>query len=586
MTVKIKSFHLLRPKYFVTLAVMGMSCVINQSNFLGMIVLLAVFALKYTPDQDPLYLATKSLLFLLIIGVSFLFPVSNTVRYLFGIFLLVIVSSISKNWKFSSDNLSIFNTLLFSCQALYLFIQSFPERFLQFMVYGYDNAFHFSLFRIYFSSQKYLTSASDFTYTDFGLFRSYPGGFYAISSFLSSIITGSTEDPKKVLSAYFLVLIFICLSTLWISFRLIQINGSNRTQILHITLLFLAFVSTVGVLLTNGYPPYLYSLLILLLIVLALRREVDLARLITWISVGLHLLLISQPLIAMNLIFVSLIIFCRVVKKLFSFKMQMSDYLSLALGLALGFLTLFMVNDTSESFGVSQLLVVGGVQSLSIEFWLIQSALLPITLYTCFRNGCLSTYSVLIFSLTLPFVFLMTLTLLDSGSVGYYAIKQAYVWSYFLNLAAIYVATKSKGFAFPQSTKVTLSRVLLVFLVILGFAAGTIRQNNYNGPYMGNLMKVVQASLGSKNSWSSAGLDSRHLLRASRIALSSSAECFVYRNGELFSDLGSRWLNALSKNKVSNSCFGVYWNAELILEPEMNKRIQNSRLEVRIISSQ
>ena len=402
-----------------------------------------------------------------------MFPISNTLRYFFGILIVVIVHLVSKNWKLNSENLGGFNLFILVIQTLYLIVQSFPERFLQFLLYGYDNAFHFSLFRIYMSSQQYLTSTSDTKLTDFSLFRAYPGGYYAISSFLSSIFTGYTEDPKKLLSAYFLILMFCCFGIFWMSYVLVSIKKVNRRQLNPVLLVTLPFVSSVCILLTNGYPPYLYSLLILQLLVVKLRHERNSDNYIVWISIGAHILLISQPLVAMNLLLAFFFLAVYFLAKILHRKLTRRDVWNFLCGLSLGALTLFMVTDTSENFGVSTLRVVGGVQSLSVNFWVIQAVLLLFTLYVSIREKCVKKFSFLLLSSTLPFIFLISLTLFDSGMIGYYAIKQGYIWSFSVNLAAVYLFVRSVGTLRMQPEKKNLYGIVLIYLVIF------INHNNF-----------------------------------------------------------------------------------------------------------
>ena len=98
-----------------------------------------------------------------------------------------------------------------------------------------------------------------------------------------------------------------------------------------------------------------------------LADDRELGNTILWVSIGLHLTLISQPLVAMNLIVPFLFVAGYFVLKIFRRSIVLRDFRSFALGCILGFVTLKMVSSTSENFGIATLKATGGVQPLSIQ---------------------------------------------------------------------------------------------------------------------------------------------------------------------------------------------------------------------------
>lgn len=88
---------------------------------------------------------------------------------------------------------------------------------------------------------------------------------------------------------------------------------------------------------------------------------------------------------------------------------------------------------------------------------------------------------------------------------------------------------------------------------------------------MGTLKNVIIASTGAESAWPKLGLDARQLIYAARSASKFNSECLLYSRNQVFSDLGSRWLNALATNSISEACFAVYWNSDLLTTVEVKK---------------
>jgi hypothetical protein len=485
------------------------------------------------------------------------------------------------------NNASKMSSILIGFEILYYLLSKFPQRITQFLIYGYDNAFHFSLFRIYATSEQFPNKLNDHWPSDFALFKSYSGGFYAVGSFLSSAITGDTENASKLIAAYFLIIFTIFTSIVILSILMIRSISTGINTIGTYLWILLAFVSSIGILFTNGYPPYLYALFILLLLVTRLIQTNDLGNFLVWSSVALHLILISQPLVSWNLIPWFLFLFVRFSKKLFSFKLSMNEILKTFFALCLGLITVFVVKDTAHSFGISTLTAVGGVQPLTLEYWFINLFVLFILLYLTLLKEKVYISALLVISASAPFIFLVGLTLLKTGSIGYYAIKQGYVWSYLISLSAVlfYEIQKSRRSTIIGGGTPIITTVLITASVFVSLQGATTPKV-FNGAFMGTFKNVALASLGSESAWPKFGLDANQLLYAGRIANNAKSNCLVYRRNGSFSDLGSRWLNGLSTNNISEACFAVYWNSDSLTNVEIEKRIILSGLNVKIISTQ
>jgi len=566
------------------LATMFFSITLNNSNILGLLFLFLLISLNNTQLEFAQKFAIKSISLCLLTGLTYTLPVSNTIRYGFGTLIVLLIHAFSQNWRILPLNFKASSSLVLLMEVTYILIKNTSDRFLQFLIYGYDNAFHFSLFRIYMTSESYSDTLHSNWSTDFELFRDYPGGFYAIGSTLTSIIVGDTEDPINLLSAYFLILLMLFLAIICLSICLIKPKGIRDIRDMRAFVMVLPLVTSVGILLTNGYPPYLYSLLILIFLAILLKQEKRLSRTIFYTSISLHLLAISQPLVSLNLLTPLFALAGYFLFKFIRGGLFAVDYLAIIFGSILAIITFAMVSNTSDAFGIETLKVVGGVQPLTVLFWVIQFALLLFFLYEAAARSCFLISALCLISITAPLAFLSYLTLIDTGWVGYYAIKQGYIWSYLLNLGIFVLLEQKKLYPRPKKRTLGTSEFWLIVSVVAGSLVGTTNLKYFTGPQMGTLENVIRASFGPKNEWSTMGLDATKILEASHIANSSSEDCFIYRNDNVYYDLGSRWVNGLSKNKVSNSCFAVYWNSDSLSTIDIEKRIALSDSTVKVIS--
>lgn len=530
--------------------------------------------------------ATKSLSLFFAIGISYIFPLTNTQRGLIGLALLLALHLSPNKWKLTGNSATNAVYVLFGLEAIYFLLTSFWDRALQFMLYGYDNAFHFSLFRLYTSSQQFPNSFNENWPSDFVLFKQYSGGFYAVASFLSSTLSGQTADSRELVVGYFMAIILFFIG-IWFTSIIILKSFSTTNFHLVVFCLSIALISSVGILLTNGYPPYLYALLILCLLLMRLCNTRNFGEVLIWTSVGFHLILISQPLVSWNLIPLFLFLFISFIKKLLLKQIVRADITSISLSIFLGLITFLMVSETANSFSLETLLVVGAVQPLTIEYWIAIFILFVFVLYFSSRNRKLDVSTSLIISVSVPFIFLVFLTFIETGSVGYYAIKQGYIWSYFVCIGSILVFQLEK-LQLPKMGNFALPNLANFMLLVLIFASlqGSIAPKVFTGAFMGTVKNVTLATVGPKTSWPDLGLDAPQLIEAAKLAKSLDSECLLYRRNQKFTDLGSRWLNALSTNRVTEACFAVYWNSDALSDLEVADRIKSSGIKVQVISSQ
>jgi hypothetical protein len=509
----------------------------------------------------------------LVILVSFFIKLSNQERWL--ILLLFSVGSLAiyrnrVDLKKFSLNIFFYSTVLFSLKILTIVFSKVPDHLLQFLSLGYDNAFHFAIFR-YFRAEPWFPFSSQKPWgTDFGLFNTYPSGQSAFWSFLAEPIIGNNLDSGTNLIVFGVVNLFILVFIFWLIFRCIQNlrRGSIFDLVFAVISSLVISIGYVGIFFTNGFPPYAAGILILLLHLVTKNWELD--RTSSFLSpfFAVLILLLTTPALIAFLILPGLVSTLNYFKVAFASRSFLRIGLMFFLSSALTVLGYFFQSITSSNFGWRQILLPGGVipPNKFVVFILVTATVFVIAV------RWRSIFAIPIFQLTisgaLSVLFLSIITMVLTGSVQYYAVKQLHVWLVFGGIS-LAVALMSLG---PTRYIDSLLRISLIFLLVIPLITST----SVRSAWMGNLIGVINATV-DKSKWDSqivnvgsikAGLDATNTLE------DVSAKCLILRTKGLDSDLNSRWINALNVNpSISDNCFTAFWNSGNLTRNELELRL-------------
>jgi hypothetical protein len=513
------------------------------------------------------------LFIVLIILVSFFIQLSNQERWL--ILLVFSLGCLAFYWnrvdlrKFSL-NIFFFSLVLISLKILTTVFSKVPEHLLQFLSLGYDNAFHFAIFR-YFRAEPWFPFSSQKSWgTDFGLFNTYPSGQSAFWSFLAEPIIGNNLDSEKNLIVFGVVNLSILIFMFWLIFRCIH-NLRRRSIFDYVFAVISSLVVSigyVGIFFTNGFPPYAAGILILLLYLVTKNWELD--RTSSFLSpfFAVLILILTTPALIAFLILPGLI------STLNYFKVALASRSFLRLGLMLSLSSAFTVlgyffqSITSSNFGWRHILLPGGVIPPNRLVVLILVTATVFIIAIRWR----SVFTIPAFQLTvsgaLSVLFLSTITMVLTGSIQYFAVKQLHVWLVFgvisLSVALISLeVSQSKG---------NLLRVSLIFLLVIPLVTST----SVRSAWMGNVIGVVNATV-DKSKWDSQIVNVESIetgLNATNSLKNVSEKCLILRTKGLDSDLNSRWINALNvKPSISDNCFTAFWNSANLTRNELELRL-------------
>jgi len=390
-------------------------------------------------------------------------------------------------------------------------------------------------------------------------------GHSALMSFILHPITFVDGRAEILIVFYAAFQIFSIFLLIFLVFQFItqSLAKHNPTRLLRIIFSFLIVTSTASTMLVNGFAPYYWCLvLILFWINFEAKNENRWRR-----NFGLSLCIYSISQITpapVTLLFFPAFVF---IVQEFRVKSITHEIGRIARNISpfilIGALVLFSFQNSSAGLGWRQLLQAGGLQNINVSTTI---ALLAITC-SCLilnRHRVLNDpLALIVISSLVSAGALSALTLLYTGNLQYYAIKQIYLT---LFVSSIYIA-RSLNFPHIRIFKSGLVISLLIYPIIF--------PTFYTSGYMGVLPNVMKHAF-SKVDWETSPVNAELILQTKELPGNMGNECYIWRATDPFTDkdLSSRWLNAMKSNKIiSESCFSAYWNNGQLSDAEFLERL-------------
>jgi hypothetical protein len=514
------------------------------------------------------------LLLNLLILVSFFIPLSNSNRWL--ILLIVMICGLLPHFKeidfrnFKKTILRV-TVIFFGMKLLFGVLSRVPEYILQFFSFGYDNAFHFAIYR-YYRAEPWFPFGSESPWaTDFGLFNTYPSGQGALWSFLAEPLIGDNLEAEKNLVAYAVInIVFLVVLNLLVFSLVYRYSKKSIFDLVFVGFVSLAItVGYFGIFFTNGFIPYAAGILVLLIYLIV--QSSDLTKTSRYLSVffaTLLLLLISPALIAF-LFLPGLVTTFKYFKEAFSSASYMRVVFMFSISTVLALLGYFFQVITSSNFGWRLILSPGGVIRPNVYVALLLLLSIIIALGLRWRSTLSNLTIQLVLSGAFSVLLLSLITIMFTGTVQYYAVKQLHVWLVLAGVAAAIVLVTIK------STHVVSISIRVAFALLL--IVPLLTSTSFRSPWMGNLIGVVSATL-DKSKWDTQIVKVANIrsgLKAVNSLEKASAECLILRTKGLESDLNSRWINSLNINPtITNNCFSAFWNSAPLTAKELEFRIK------------
>jgi hypothetical protein len=259
-------------KFYIDLMLAGLLLLVvgvtDLNQFVGLLFLYVFVTFKQmtvgtTSSEffNPITLTGVTLL-------TFKFEFTNTERIwlllcITGVFFLIYRNQLNlDNLNYATTNLTL-SIMIIAVR----FLQNVQDWFLQFLGFGYDNAFHLTVFRGYRLTSWFPDSSDTNWWTDFKLFQVTPTGSSALFSTFSNALIGENHDPYLEAASFFVIQIFMLLALISISmsFLIKFYPKKNEKKYFLITsiLLVLLIVYSTGTMLVNGFPPYVAVTLLL-----------------------------------------------------------------------------------------------------------------------------------------------------------------------------------------------------------------------------------------------------------------------------------------------------------------------------------
>jgi hypothetical protein len=500
----------------------------------------------------------------------FKFDISNNYRWL--IILFISFTLIIKNHKqiqYSSKNLI---TPVFIMLILRLVTDLFywkRDLLLQFLGFGYDNAFHFMAFRGLRETSWMPFGSDPGWWTEFELFRRAPSGASAIYSFMSVPLIGSTSNPYQELAVYGALSLCSFMAIIFFAIKLLSSQNIlpwKTHKILQNLLLVFLITGSTGVLLSNGFPPYVIETLLI----------------IYWV----HL---NYRTSSIDLFNISSLIFCLLVISPgpFAFMLLPAFYLTwldlrnriragesykfiLHLAPVIFFASssyIFFIDD-SGTYGWRHILAAGGVKLPSSWTLLVLTILFVVISMKQIKSKRPDILFLVVLSGGLSVGLLSILTIYYTGSVQYYALKQLYVWIPLCSLLIL---------ATVLTPKISLNNVrnlMSIFLIATSAVTLVAKDFNRGGGFMNTFPNAIANTINANNQESSI-VNAKLHLKISDSKYRLNGKCLIYKLNGFESDLNSRWANALNyPAKMDEECFSGYWNSSSLSNYELLDRLR------------
>ena len=562
-------------KFYIDLMLAGLLLLVvgvtDLNQFVGLLFLYVFVTFKQmtvgtTSSEffNPITLTGVTLL-------TFKFEFTNTERIwlllsITGVFFLIYRNQLNLD----KLNYAITNLTLSIMIIAVRFLQNVQDWFLQFLGFGYDNAFHMTVFRGYRLTSWFPDSSDTNWWTDFKLFQVTPTGSSALFSTFSNALIGENHDAYLEAASFFVIQIFMLLALIWISmsFLIKFYPKKNEKKYFLITsiLLVLLIVYSTGTMLVNGFPPYVaVTLLLAYWMKMQSLLKSSTTRLLNLTFAAFAVLLITPGPFAF-LVIPGLYLTVKLVSDFFVNRDFKVLFLGLAAPVILGGISYVEFRSTSGSFGWRQILAPGGVHRPSL---FVAVSITVVFMIISFKRQSDFLIYLLILSGFLSTALLSAVTVIYTGSVQYYAVKQLYIW---LPLTGIFIASQMWKTKFTLQNKIGVS-----IATILGFflVSSTFWSASSSSGWMGNPTSAIR-NVANQSVWDQSVIYSKNFLDDYVDEDSAHPKCIILRVNPSESDLNSRWANAVTNPlRMSSKCFDGYWNSSSLSTIDLVNRLQD-----------
>ncbi len=495
-----------------------------------------------------------------VILLSFFLPINNLYRWtLFGIISLIFILIQKKRIEHLRLPILKPTAIYFVISVILKILLVKIHLIVQFLSFGYDNAFHLMVYRGFRETSwlpvKYISS----WWSDFGLFESTPIGSSALFSFLSSAIIGGNQNAIYETAAFFLInlIILILIPVFGIKLILKVVHTSN-SKIRRYNLIFGFIVTislTAGTFFTNGFPPYNLAILVIFMVLVDVERTTGNNSKLLTVSAAIFCLILITPAPVAFLLLPAVLLLINVLKTEMGKKHHKELFFSILVIFFLAFTSLYSFRGSSATLGWRQILAPGGVDEPNRQLTILLLVAYTIYVLLNFFLRKRDFLFLVTISGTSSMLILVSLNLIYTGKIQYYAVKQFYVWLVIISIL-IYRYLFSQAVQ-PRYIKNQSIAMVFSFVPMAAVILNLIVSNGF----MQNLPNSLLAIANHQNATNYV-VDGFKQVQLSKEDLTPDKTCIFYRVGIEESDLNSRWANALSNPIfMSENCFGVYWNS-------------------------
>ena len=298
---------------------------------------------------------------------SFEFKLGNDLRWLFFL-ILVMVFAYRNRQKLKKMAWIPIVYFLICITTSFLFFKNRPDRAMQFLSYGYDNAFHFTLFRGFSDTSWYPKVDFANWFTDFQLFTNGPMGYYALTSFLLHPFTLIQDNPDFLLTMFATFQLLTPFILAWLVFKCIfdKDKVTKMTKVSYLSFSFLIVFCLPTTLLFNGFAPYFFSIVVMLIwLIYDSKNSIKWQKNLT-LSLCLYSTSVVTPAPSALLFLVAFLIICREAQTFRKGEKRLSLLWNISPFVLVGACVLWTFGKSSAGLGWRQLLQPGGLQNINL----------------------------------------------------------------------------------------------------------------------------------------------------------------------------------------------------------------------------
>lgn len=508
--------------------------------------------------------------FLITISILFSLPINLNLKYLVIFMTYVIIYmeikkprvKIRKNKKIIW---AIFLGLLTLNYLIYL-LKSKLADVITILGLGYDHWGHFTLFSAISKCETQLLwcRLEEVNYVK-SIMLTYAPGTTNIWSSINTIFLIKDPNIYSLVAYYTFNYVFhLIIFFLAVFFYLFKLRSKLK---------YLMIISSIVILvhgqfsnfLVSGFPPYIVAFTLFLFQLILLQSYFSSLRFLAILMLSSQISFTSPAFLPVSIFVFTIYCLTNRINIKNSFQRLKPVYkIGTIIFIFITLVYTYYFSIMVKSYGAKQILAPGGIEPIATFYLLLFISAVILITYSKKKKKFDFKLDLVYFIYVLYVLVLYLITFYYTGTVQYYALKQAY---FIIPLSIFVIGSslrKMEKISFPYNKITDLMSITLLILVFFSPSNKT-----FTSGYMGRPAEVIEIfSNGLQNEQIIYG---PQVLRASNLMAELEGKCGIYTSNFYEWDLNSRWINALSGTS-NDYTFALTWGIGLDSQNSIESR--------------